>query len=80
MHARGVVPKEEGLPRFLGLLHEVDRLVDEHLVKGGHVVFGARSPFTTAAVRRASGVRSWRQRSLIDDLLLADRTPAGLDS
>ena len=67
------------MPAVLGLLHEVDRLLDQHLVEGGHVVFGIADSLAVATIGRASGVGSWRQRPLIDDLLLADLAPARLD-
>ena len=79
MHARGVVPKEEGLAAILGPLHEVDQILDQHLVEGGHVVFGVANSLALAAVGRASGVETGSERPLVDDLLLANRTPARLD-
>ena len=42
VHARRVVPDEERLAVLLGLVHEVARSLDQHLVEGRHVVLGLR--------------------------------------
>ena len=74
----GVVPEEERLAGVLGLLHEADRILDQILVEGGHVVFGVANPLALAAIRRASGVGR-RKRAFVDDLLLADFAPTRID-
>ena len=79
MHARGVVPEEERLAAILGLLHEVDRILDQLLVDGGHVVFGGPDSLAFSAIGRAASVWARRERSFIDDLLLSDLAPTRID-
>src|SRR6476620_6738612 len=73
------MPEEERLAAVLVLLHELDRVLDQHIVEGGHVVFGIADTFAFSAVGGTSGIGSRRERSLVDDLLLADGAPARLD-
>ena len=74
MHARRVVPEEERLALALGLVHEALGVLDQHLVEGRHVVFGALQ--TLLHVRHVGHVRVGRQRAFVDDPLLADLAPA----
>ena len=66
MDARRIHPDEEGLAVFLGLVDELQGVIEDVLVDCLHVVFDA-------------GHRMRRQRALVDDLLLADLAPARLD-
>ena len=66
------------MPEVFGLLHEVDGLADQHLVEGGHVVFGVAHAFAGTAIGRASGVWPRRERAFVRELLLADLAPARL--
>ncbi len=77
MHARRVVPDEERLAVLLGLVHEVARSLDQHLVEGGHVVFRLQER-EVVHVGHVGHVRKRRQRAFIHDLLLADLAPARL--
>src|SRR5450755_4611347 len=63
--ARRVHPDKEWLIGLFGLIHERDGVLGDHLVEGPHIVFDTRDRF-------------WRQRTFIDNFLLADFTPAGL--
>src|SRR5581483_5446730 len=78
VHARGVVPEEERLARLFGPLHEIDRIFDQHVVEGGHVVLGVAHAFALSAIGRAPRVRSGSERSFVDNLLLANFAPARL--
>src|SRR5271169_1191964 len=40
VHAGGVVPDEERLAIFLGLVHKAVRMLDQYLVEGLHIVLG----------------------------------------
>src|SRR3954471_18747401 len=65
MGTRRVHPDEERLAVLLGLVDERDGGGRYHLVKGRHVVFDA-------------GHWTRRQRTFVDDLLLAHLAPPGL--
>src|SRR3954467_15547532 len=65
MGTRRLHPDEERLAVLLGLVHERDGGGRYHLVKGRHVVFDA-------------GHWTRRQRTFVDDLLLAHLAPPGL--
>src|SRR3954468_162828 len=65
MGTRRVHPDEERLAVLLSLVHERDGGGRYHLVKGRHVVFDA-------------GHWTRRQRTFVDDLLLAHLAPPGL--
>ena len=75
VHARGVVPDEERLAVLLGLVHEVARSLDQHLVEGRHVVLRLQER-QVVHVRHVRHVRERRQRAFVDDPLLADLAPA----
>ena len=70
---------KNGLLSAFRFLHEVSRVLDQHLVKRGHVVFGAAGAFPAAAIDRASRTRSGRERAFINNPLLADLAPARLN-
>jgi hypothetical protein len=66
VHPGRVEPHEERLVFLLGLLHEVDRMFEDHVVDRLHVQLDALG-------------RMGRERTLVDDLLLAYLAPAGVD-
>ena len=63
VHARRVVPDEEGLAILFGLFHEILGEFEDMVIHGLHVVLDA-----------FGGMR--RQRTFVYDLLLADLAPA----
>src|SRR5208337_988562 len=62
VHARGVVPDEEGLAILLGLVHGAHGVADEHFVKGLHVVLGRAALLPVLPSRH---VGEGRQRAVI---------------
>jgi len=78
VHPGRVVPNEKRLAVLLGLVHEVGRALDQHLVEGGHVVFRLRKR-KVVHVLHVRHVRERRQRAFVDDLLFADLAPTRID-
>src|SRR5215475_1618225 len=79
VHTSRVMPNEEWLAFRLSFLHELDRAIDQHLIKRCHVVLGRNRMLLSAPINRASGVWTGRKRAFIHDLLFADLSPAWLD-
>ena len=77
VHASRVVPEEERLPIFLGLVHELARRLDEDLVEGRHVILGFRER-EVVHVRDVGHVGERRERPLVDDPLLANFPQRGI--
>src|SRR5581483_8853039 len=75
-HARRVMPDEEGLAVALGLVHESFGMLDEHSVKGLHVVLGLAPLLPVLQVFHVGKRRKW---TLVLDLLPADLSPARHD-
>src|SRR5262249_47425788 len=72
MHAGSVMPNEEWLAVFLGLVHKAVGVLDEHFIEGLHVVLGFAA---LLPVLEAFHVGKRRQRTLIHNSLLADLPP-----